>query len=316
MLPIQRKISPYNHSGVNNIQYIVIHYTGNRGDTAKNNADYFYGGDRQASAHYFVDDNSIWQVVEDFCGAWHVGDGGGKYGITNRNSIGIEQCCMSNGEISEKTENNCIELVKYLMKKYNIDINHVVRHYDASRKICPNWSANNWARWNEFKNKVQNGIKPKFEEQELDMLVNVKDFVIDEYYRKNNPDVVEVMGDSHEAFVNHYREYGKKEGRKANALPDDFNAGQYLINNPDVNEAVNRGETTACVHYINFGWKEGRSWKKSEEQSSNNVKQENKSGETFYRVVTGSYKEKENANEQVNKLKEAGFESFIDIYNK
>ena len=48
MLPIQRKISPYNHSGVNNIQYIVIHYTGNRGDSAKNNADYFYGGDRQA----------------------------------------------------------------------------------------------------------------------------------------------------------------------------------------------------------------------------------------------------------------------------
>ena len=62
MLPIQRKISPYNHSGVNNIQYIVIHYTGNRGDTAKNNADYFYGGDRQASAHYVVDDNSIYKM--------------------------------------------------------------------------------------------------------------------------------------------------------------------------------------------------------------------------------------------------------------
>ena len=59
MLPIQRKISPYNHYDGNNIQYIVIHYTGNKGDTAKNNADYFYGGNRQASAHYFVDDNSI-----------------------------------------------------------------------------------------------------------------------------------------------------------------------------------------------------------------------------------------------------------------
>lgn len=74
---------------------------------------------------------------------------------------------MANGEISETTENNCIELVKYLMKKYNIDINHIVRHYDASRKICPNWSADNWARWWSFKDKIKND---KLEEQEL--LVN------------------------------------------------------------------------------------------------------------------------------------------------
>lgn len=154
MLSIQRKISPYNHSGNNNVKYIVIHYTGNRGDTAKNNADYFYGGDRGASAHYFVDNNSIWQVVEEYNGAWHCGDGGGRYGITNRNSIGIEQCCMSNGEVSAQTEANCIELVKYLMKKYGLGVDRVVRHYDASRKICPNWSSNNWARWWNFKNKL------------------------------------------------------------------------------------------------------------------------------------------------------------------
>ena len=72
MLQIQRKISPYNHYEGNNIRYIVIHYVGATG-TAKNNVDYFYGGDRQASAHYFVDDGSIWQSVEDFNGAWHVG---------------------------------------------------------------------------------------------------------------------------------------------------------------------------------------------------------------------------------------------------
>ena len=72
MLPIQRKISAYNHYKGNNIKYIVIHYVGATG-TAKNNADYFYGGDRQASAHYFVDDGSIWQSVEDFNGGWHVG---------------------------------------------------------------------------------------------------------------------------------------------------------------------------------------------------------------------------------------------------
>ena len=67
MLTIQRKISPYNFSSRNgtNIKYIVLHYTGNKDDTALNNATYFYNGDRQVSAHYFVDDISIWQSVED-----------------------------------------------------------------------------------------------------------------------------------------------------------------------------------------------------------------------------------------------------------
>ena len=81
MLSIERKISSYNYSSRNgnSIKYITLHYTGNKGDTAKNNVDYFYGGDRSASAHYFVDDNSIWQSVEDYNSAWAVGDGKGAY---------------------------------------------------------------------------------------------------------------------------------------------------------------------------------------------------------------------------------------------
>ena len=156
MLPINRKISAYNFSSRkgNSIKYIVLHYTGNLGDTAKNNVDYFSGGNRNASAHYFVDDNSIWQSVEDSNAAWSVGDGRGAYGITNQNSISIEMCCQSNGEISEATENNALELTKYLMNKYNVPADRVVRHYDASRKTCPNWSANNWSRWSNFKAKL------------------------------------------------------------------------------------------------------------------------------------------------------------------
>ena len=65
MLPIQRKISSFNYSSRNgnSVNYIVLHYTGNKGDTAKNNVDYFYVANRGASAHYFVDDNSICQSV-------------------------------------------------------------------------------------------------------------------------------------------------------------------------------------------------------------------------------------------------------------
>lgn len=154
MLPIQKKISPFNHYNGNSIQYLVIHDVGTP-STAKNNADYFFGGNRGASAHYFVDDNEIWQVVEDSNGAWHVGDGNGQYGIANTNSIGIEMCLPS-GTVSAKTEQNTIELAKYLMNKYNIPLNRVVRHYDASRKNCPaqfNLDGK-WTRWNQFKQKL------------------------------------------------------------------------------------------------------------------------------------------------------------------
>lgn len=156
MLPIQKMISKYNNSSRNGqtIKYLVFHYTGNKGDTAENNAKYFNKGNQGASAHYFVSDNQIYQVVEDDRAAWSVGDGDGKYGITNSNSINVEMCCWSNGTVSEKTENNALELGKYLIKKHGISIENVVRHYDASRKVCPNWSDNNWSRWIDFKNKL------------------------------------------------------------------------------------------------------------------------------------------------------------------
>lgn len=117
MLPIQRKISNYNYSSrnSNSIKYIVLHYTGNKGDTAKDNGTYFCSGNRGASAHYFVDDNEIIQVVEEYKAAWSVGDGKGKYNITNQNSISIEMCCNSDGKVSEKTESYALELVKSLM---------------------------------------------------------------------------------------------------------------------------------------------------------------------------------------------------------
>ncbi|WP_338631361.1 N-acetylmuramoyl-L-alanine amidase [Clostridium baratii] len=156
MLNINKKISPYNHyEGGNTKKYIVIHGTDNVNDTALNNAKFFAEGNKGASAHYFVDDNSIWQSVEDWNCSWSVGDGKGKYGITNTNTINIEMCGTDNGRYSEKTVNNTIELTKYLMKKYNIDADHVVRHYDASRKNCPSqFSPNNWARWWEFKKRL------------------------------------------------------------------------------------------------------------------------------------------------------------------
>lgn len=151
MLPITKKITAYNHNTDNttsDIDYIVVHDTGNQNDSDEGNAKYFSVDGRKASAHYFVDDDSITQVVEDKDIAWHVGDGKGKYGILNKNSLGVEMCRV-NGTVTAKTEDNTVELVKYLMGKYPKA--KVVRHYDASRKNCPaSFSPNNWERWTSF----------------------------------------------------------------------------------------------------------------------------------------------------------------------
>lgn len=255
MLSIERKISSYNYSSRNgnSIKYITLHYTGNKGDTAKNNVDYFYGGDRSASAHYFVDDNSIWQSVEDYNSAWAVGDGKGAYGITNQNSISIEMCCNSSGVISEKTETNALELVKYLMSKYNISISNIVRHYDASRKICPNWSANNWSRWTTFKNKLNGTIEVK-EEMNYSMYVFSKN-----WYLKRYSDIANSTTYKENPYK-HYVDYGKKEGRLAlPPIPEEYSEGAYLELNPDVATAVKKGTFVSGIeHYLQNGFCENR----------------------------------------------------------
>lgn len=165
MVEIQKKLTPYNFALMNNrkILYIVIHYVG-AVSTAKNNVDYYAREKLQASAHYFVDEISIWQSVEDKDRAWHCGGGlqgenGHTYhGIcTNSNSIGIEMCCKKdqygNWYFAPETVKNTVDLVKMLMKKHNIPIDRVVRHYDVTGKICPAPYIDS-AEWQVFKEKI------------------------------------------------------------------------------------------------------------------------------------------------------------------
>lgn len=171
MLPIQKNITTvnYNSSGTHHIEYIVIHFTSNNGDTAYANTVFFKSVNRGASAHYFVDENSIWQCVEDNNTAWHCGGerqskyGGGFFKIcTNRNSIGIEMCSRKKDGsyyFLDGTVENCIELVRALMKKYNIPINKIIRHYDVTGKMCPQpycFSEKGEAEWRGFKERILN----------------------------------------------------------------------------------------------------------------------------------------------------------------
>ena len=147
------------------IKYIVIHYTANNGDTAKNNLNYFANNQNlSASAHYFVDENEVCQSVKDADTAYHCGAKTYKHNVCrNSNSIGIELCSRkdTNGKFyfKDKTVANALSLTKELMQKYNIPVANVVRHYDVTGKICPAPMVNDEKLWKEFLSKLSNGKK-------------------------------------------------------------------------------------------------------------------------------------------------------------
>ena len=164
MVAIQQRLTPYNFASVTNrnILYIVIHYVGAE-SSAENNATYFANNRLTKSAHYFVDETSIWQSVEDKNVAWHCG--GGLHGdeghtfykkCTNSNSIGIEMCCKKSSSgwyFEDNTVRNTVDLVKCLMEQYNIPIERVIRHYDVTGKICPAPYVDE-QEWTVFKNMI------------------------------------------------------------------------------------------------------------------------------------------------------------------
>ena len=147
------------------IKYLVVHYTANDGDTDEGNANYFKNNIVKASAHYFVDDDSVTQSVHDNYIAWHCGGkrysdykktGGAKYynKCTNTNSLGIELCdTKKDGKyaFTDKTIKNAVALIKDKMEQYNIPIENVIRHFDVTGKICPKPFVDDDKAWKEFK---------------------------------------------------------------------------------------------------------------------------------------------------------------------
>ncbi len=136
------------------VLYIVIHYTSNEGDTAKNNADYFAREalEAPASAHYFVDEKEIWCSVPVTHIAYHCG---AKVYVhpecRNSNSIGVEMCLTGKGmAIRQATIDRTVQFVRELMAQYNVPLDHVLRHYDVTGKYCPGPFVGHPSMWQAF----------------------------------------------------------------------------------------------------------------------------------------------------------------------
>lgn len=138
------------------IKYLAIHYTAGSSSSAGRaiGMKSSWEKKRRASADFGVDDATMVQFNPDptnyFC--WAVGDkkaAGAMADVINRNTISIEICSNltrgtnatvpnhSGWYFTEAAIENALKLTRILMKRYNIPRERVIRHYDASGKLCP-----------------------------------------------------------------------------------------------------------------------------------------------------------------------------------
>ena len=138
-MQIERMIAKTHcYLGQNKPAYVIIHETDNwsKGANARAHATAMKNGNLAGTVHYYVDSQECYQTLEHQDGAWAVGDGHGKYGISNLNSINIEICVNPESNYYLAVD-RAAELAAMLLNQYGWDTSHLKRHYDASRKHCP-----------------------------------------------------------------------------------------------------------------------------------------------------------------------------------
>lgn len=131
------------------VKSIFIHYTANAGTTAEQNRSYFESlsesHERSASAHFVIGyDGTIVQCIPTKEIA---------YAVKGRNydSISIECCYLKeNGAFEEETYRSLIELTAWLLHKYELRPENVLRHYDEGGKNCPKYYVEHEEAWNKF----------------------------------------------------------------------------------------------------------------------------------------------------------------------
>lgn len=174
-----------------NVKKVVLHYIGNPNTSAQANRNYFENqksGGRYVSSNYIVGlDGEILLCVPEnevaYCS-----------NSANTYSISIE-CCHpdASGKFTDETTNSAAELCAYLLKKYKLTTDDLIRHYDVTGKQCPLWyvptkyqseSVAN-ARWAGFKGLVSGKMGVDIEPKNEDVPFKVKIIDRDLNVRKN-----------------------------------------------------------------------------------------------------------------------------------
>ncbi|MGN1338868.1 MAG: N-acetylmuramoyl-L-alanine amidase, partial [Oscillospiraceae bacterium] len=151
------KKNEYNRPGIASKPVrICVHYTGDVG-TGADRLALFYAN---VAAGMFPDKPDSWTSTQYIVGLNGeviriVPDNEVAYAAANRNNgtIHIEVCyTQKSGEFEQASKTTLRELMQYLMQKYGISADKVVRHYDLTGKYCPIYYVDEtrWAALHEY----------------------------------------------------------------------------------------------------------------------------------------------------------------------
>lgn len=118
------------------VKSIFVHYTANPGTSAAQNRSYFSNlaltHETSASAHLIIGyDGEIVQCIPFDEQAYAVM-------TRNNDSISIECCYVSDdGSFTQETYDTLVHTLAWLLDKYDLTVNDILRHYDCGGKKCP-----------------------------------------------------------------------------------------------------------------------------------------------------------------------------------
>jgi len=163
-------VNPYSRCGepLTEVNSIVIHWTANPGTTADQNRSYFEGlkdtHKTSASSHFIIGlDGEIVQCIPCNEIAYASND-------RNHDTIAIECCTPDDtGKFNDATYDSLVHLTTWLLGRYDLTTDDVIRHYDVTGKDCPKYFVNDEKAWEKFKLDMDNyivlhGVSRKAEE--------------------------------------------------------------------------------------------------------------------------------------------------------
>lgn len=149
-------VNDYSRPGIalKTVQGIVVHYTANPGSSAQANRNYFENlkdsQDRKASSHFVIGiDGEIIQCIPTKEIAYASNE-------RNTDTLSVE-CCHPDdtGEFTEDTYGSLVRLTAWLCKRFSLEKEDVIRHYDVTGKDCPRYYVGNEDAWEQFREDVE-----------------------------------------------------------------------------------------------------------------------------------------------------------------
>lgn len=137
--------------GVNNI---VLHYVANPGTTAEQNRNWYANPESEVSSHFLVGiDGEVILCVP-------LSEKSSASNHRNRDTISIEVCHEDEtGKFSDAAYRSVVKLCAYLLERYGLDEEDIIRHYDITGKLCPIYFVENENAWYKLLADVKKELK-------------------------------------------------------------------------------------------------------------------------------------------------------------